>query len=66
MGADVVRVKNANVGKGIVEAAEEKKITTLCIGKPHISLIKLILRTAIFNELLKKLGQSDIDLVILS
>ncbi len=66
MGADVVRVKNANVGKGILEAAEEKKITTLCIGKPHISLIKLILRTAIFNELLKKLGQSDIDLVILS
>jgi len=66
MGADVVRVKNANVGKGILEAAEEKKITTLCIGKPHISLINLILRTAIFNELLKKLGQSDIDLVILS
>ena len=66
MGADVVRVKNANVGKGIVEAAEEKKITTLCIGKPHISLLNLILRTAIFNELLKKLGQSDIDLVILS
>lgn len=66
MGADVLRVKNANVGKGILEAAEEKKITTLCIGKPHLSLTNIILRTAIFNELLKKLSASDIDLVILS
>jgi two-component system sensor histidine kinase KdpD len=66
MGADVIRVKNVNVGKGILEAAEEKKITTLCIGKPHISLANIILRTAMFNELLKKLGTWDIDLVILS
>ena len=66
MGADVLRVKNANVGKGILETAEEKKITTLCIGKPHLSLTNIILRTAIFNELLKKLGKWDIDLVILS
>ncbi|HVX52386.1 MAG TPA: sensor histidine kinase KdpD [Chitinophagaceae bacterium] len=66
MGADVLRVKNANVGKGILEAAEEKQVTTLCIGKPHLSLLNIILRTAIFNELLKKLGTWDIDLVILS
>ena len=66
MGAEVVRLKNTQVAKGILEAAEEKKATTICIGKPHLSLRNIILRTAIFNELLKKLSASDIDLVIFS
>jgi len=66
MGADVIRVKNVDVTKGILEAAEEKKITTLCIGKPHLSLTNIILRTGRFNDLLKKLGNWDIDLVVLS
>ncbi len=66
MGAEVIRVQNANVGHGILQVAEEKKITTLCIGKPHLSLANIILRTAIFNDLLKKLNKSDIDLIILS
>lgn len=66
MGAEVIRVKNKNVAHGILQVAEERKITTLCVGKPHLSLNKIILRTAIFNELLKKLGSSSIDLIILS
>ena len=66
MGAEVVRLKNTQVAKGILEAAEEKKATTICIGKPHLSLRNIILRTAIFNQLLKKLSASDIDLVIFS
>jgi two-component system sensor histidine kinase KdpD len=66
MGAEVVRTRNNQVGAGILEIAEERKITTICIGKPHLSLRKIILRTAIFNHLLKKLGASDIDLVIMS
>jgi len=66
MGAEVIRVKDSNVAKGILTTAEERKVTTLCIGKPHLNLLKLILRTAIFNQLLKKLSTSDIDLVILS
>ncbi len=66
MGAEVIRVKNTHVGTGILEVAETYKITTLCIGKPHLTLTNIILRTAIFNHLLKKLSISDIDLVILS
>ncbi len=66
MGAEVVRARNRHVGTGILETAEERKITTICIGKPHLNLIKIILRTTIFNHLLKKLSASDIDLVILS
>jgi len=66
MGAELVRVKNTSVGTGILEMAEERKISTICIGKPHLTLSNIILRTTIFNHLLKKLSASDIDLVILS
>jgi two-component system sensor histidine kinase KdpD len=66
MGAEVIRVQNNNIAKAIIETAEQKGITTICIGKPHLSLVKIILATNIFNQLLQKLSSSDIDIVILS
>ena len=66
LGAEVIRLEAKNVTDGIMQVAEEKKITTLCIGKPHFNLLKIILATSIFNKLLTKLVASDIDLVILS
>jgi two-component system sensor histidine kinase KdpD len=65
-GAEVIRVTNNNIARGIIETAEERKITTICIGKPHLSLMKIILNTAIFNQLLSKLSAANIDIVILS
>jgi two-component system sensor histidine kinase KdpD len=50
----------------MLEQAVEKEITTLCIGKPHLTLLKIILATNLFNELLSKLSSSDIDLIVLS
>lgn len=66
LGAEIIKVENTNVAKAIIEQAEERKITTICIGKPHLSLLRVILATNVFNELLKKLSANDIDLVILS
>lgn len=66
LGAEIIKVDNDNIAKAIIEQCEERAITTICIGKPHLSLFKLILATNVFNELLKKLSLSDIDLVILS
>jgi two-component system sensor histidine kinase KdpD len=66
LGAEVVRVKHSNISKGIIQVAEEKNITTICVGKPHLSLMRIILSTAVFNQLLNKLSLSDIDIVILS
>ncbi|MHA4811637.1 sensor protein KdpD [Flavitalea flava] len=65
-GAEVIKVKQSNIAKGIMEVAEQHAITTICIGKPHLSLTKVILSTAVFNQLLTKLAASDIDVVILS
>jgi two-component system sensor histidine kinase KdpD len=66
LGAEVVRIKGNNIAKGIMGIAESHAITTICIGKPHLSLYNVIMSTAVFNQLLNKLAASDIDVVILS
>jgi two-component system sensor histidine kinase KdpD len=65
-GAEVIKVTNNNIARGIIETAEERKITTICIGKPHLSLMKVILNTAVFNQMLNKLTDAKIDIVIFS
>ena len=66
LGAEVIKVKVSNIAKGILETAEQKAITTICIGKPHLNLFNLILNTTVFNQLLNKLSASEIDVIILS
>ncbi|CAF4977260.1 unnamed protein product [Rotaria sp. Silwood1] len=66
LGAEIIKVENNKVAKAIIEQCEERSISTVCIGKPHFSLIKIILATNVFNELLKKLSSNNIDLIILS
>lgn len=66
LGAEVVRIKETNIATGIIRIAEERQITTLCVGKPHLSLMGVILKTAVFNQLLGKLSAAAIDIVILS
>src|SRR5436190_10033336 len=55
LGAEVIRLRLSDITSGIIQVAEEKQITTICIGKPHLNLFRIILSTAIFNRLLNKL-----------
>ena len=66
LGAELIRKKTDNVAAAIIETAREKAITTICIGKPHLNLFQIILRSGIFNQLLKELSKNNIDIVILS
>ncbi len=66
LGAEIIKVESSTVSKAIIEQAEQRKVTTICVGKPHLNLLKIIMSTNVFNELLKKLSSSNIDLVILS
>jgi two-component system, OmpR family, sensor histidine kinase KdpD len=66
LGAEILKVNHKNIAKAIIEEAEKREISTICIGKPHLSLLKVILSTNVFNELLKKISSSKIDLIILS
>lgn len=66
LGAEVLKVKSEDVTATITRIAAEKEVTTICIGKPHLSLFQVIMRTAIFNKLLKNIAETETDLVILS
>ncbi|MBK7971074.1 MAG: sensor protein KdpD [Bacteroidetes bacterium] len=66
LGAEIIKVESSSVAKAIIVQATDRKITTICVGKPHLNLFKIILSTNVFNELLKSLSSNDIDLVILS
>jgi two-component system sensor histidine kinase KdpD len=66
LGAEVIKIENKRITNAILDVVEQKNITTVCIGKPHLNLFKVILSTTIFNKLLNNLSSSNIDLVILS
>ncbi len=66
LGAEVIKIESKNITDGILKIVGQKQITTVCIGKPHFNLLKVILSTTIFSRLLKNLSLSNIDLVILS
>lgn len=66
LGAIVIRTQHKKVPNGIIEEVKKKSITTVCIGKPRVNLLNIILSTGVFNELLKQLSVAEIDLIILS
>jgi len=66
LGAEVLKVKSDEITKSIMQVAKDREITTICIGKPHLSLFQVIIRTPVFNGLLKNIAATEIDLVILS
>jgi two-component system sensor histidine kinase KdpD len=66
LGGEVLKIKSNQITQTMMKIAEEREVTTICIGKPHLSLFQVILQTAVFNELLKKIAATEMDLVILS
>jgi len=66
LGAEVIQKKEENIASAILETIEEKNITTVCLGKPHLKLWQIILKTGVFNQLLKTISKNNVDLVILS
>lgn len=63
---EVLRIKSDKIATGIITVAEEKGVTTVCIGKPHLSLWQVIRATGVFNQLLNKLSDNNMDLIILA
>jgi len=64
--AKILRMDKADIGAAILQVVKDKRITTVCIGKPHLKLFHVILKTSVFNQLLTALSENDVDLVILS
>ncbi len=66
LGAEIIKKESKNIANAITEVAQERDITTICIGKPHLNLLAFIIATNKFNELLKNFELLDIDIIILS
>jgi two-component system, OmpR family, sensor histidine kinase KdpD len=66
LGGEVLKVKSDNIAKTIWETADKYDITTICLGKPHFKFYQLVMKTAVFTQLLNKMSKTHIDLVILS
>lgn len=66
LGAEIIKIESPTVAKAIIEQAEQRRITTICLGMPHFNLLKAIFLPNVLNELVKKLSSTNIDLVILS
>jgi two-component system sensor histidine kinase KdpD len=66
LGAEIIKIESDSITKAIIEQAEERGITTICLGKPHLNLMSMLFSTSLINNLIKKLGNNNIDLVILS
>lgn len=64
--AKILNMDKADIGAAILQVVKDKRITTVCIGKPHLKLFHVILKTSVFNQLLTALSENDVDLVILS
>jgi len=66
LGGVVIKMEGSSVAKEIFNTAQKFNITTICIGKPRYSFLRIFFSTNIFNQLLNKISTEDIDLIILS
>ncbi|MGI6074099.1 MAG: sensor protein KdpD [Fermentimonas sp.] len=66
LGAEIIRVKSDNISDVIIQQINERKITTVCVGKPRLTLVHIITSHNVFNNLIKKLNNTKTDLIILN
>ncbi len=66
LGAEVMKIKHNDIAAAILTLVDERKITTLCIGQPHLHWLKMLIGHQFINKLLKNIANRGIDLVILS
>lgn len=41
LGAEIIKIEKSSISNAIIEEAHERKITTICIGKPHLNFLAL-------------------------
>lgn len=66
LGGEVIQEQSSCVTDAIIRVCEEKQISTLCIGKPSFGLPFGIMALFRYREMLDKLSQLGIDLIILA
>lgn len=66
LGANVIQYDAPNVIEGIVDVCKANQISTVCIGKPRMRLVGLVIAAFRYRRFFNSLSKSNIDLIILS
>lgn len=66
LGAEVLKIPHTHIAQSIVEEAQKRNITTICVGKPKRSFLLHFWKADIIHQLLRKIATQDIDLIVLS
>ncbi len=66
MGAGIIKIKADSIDNTILEQAKINAVTTICIGKPRLNFFQKISSRSFFFGLVKKMMDTNIDLVILN
>lgn len=66
LGAELIKTEFKSVTEGILEQAKLHNITTVCIGRPRIKPWAFLYVGKVYNTLLKKITDLNIDIIILS
>ena len=64
LGGEVVQVVSNDICKGILDTCKEKHITSVCIGKPSLKFSRLFVSLPRYRNLLNKLSDMDIKLIM--
>lgn len=66
LGGEIVRVHSNQYIETIIDVCRRRKIGTVCIAAPKFSLYSLLLTAFRFRQLLNRLANISVDLIILS
>lgn len=66
LGAEVLQIKAKNIASEFLKFVSEKNITTICIGKPHLTYWQKLSGRAWFHTLVDDMSALDVDILILS
>ncbi len=66
LGGEVVQVHSNHYVEAVTEVCIERRVNTVCISKPRLSLLLILFEAIRLRRLLDLLSKSNIDLIILS
>lgn len=66
LGGELIKIEHRSITKAILEQAIRNNITTICIGKPRFRLFAFLYVGKVYNTLLKKITDLNIDIIVLS
>lgn len=66
LGAEIIQYEASDIITGIVEVCDKYHVSSVCVGKPKLSIWSLMFSALRYRHLFDALSKSNIDLIILS